>query len=447
MKLFAYKGFLLCLVIAIIVSGCASTESGQSENKTGQPTITLTLWAGQQLKNVDGYNSPNFGDYEKAVAEEFQKKYPNVKIEIVPVPFKDIEQKTSVAISSNNMPDIIYDNIPIRIMKWARKGVFEPLDDVVNADKSDWKESFLSMGTIDNKLYALPVSMLPGMAFINRDLFDKKGLGHLIPKDRVWTWTQLREAVKQVSDKNVYGTAFFAKNEQMDQVNYGNLMGKGAKWINPEHTKFLINSQEGVDSLTFMIDMIDEGLAAPGAANLAHADTQQLFVQGKLAVLHDLPMSYNMFESGKKDGSVVPSVNAYGILPVFHDGVKPKLLTAGENGYALFKQQDPEKKKMAIEFMKLLTAPEKLQAVNKTILGIPPRKSVNYTVDNQDYNELLPKLMELEIVDQGKSDIGAFSEIRQKLYPALQAAILKNKTPQQALDEFVSQANEIAAKK
>lgn len=440
-------------MIAVVLAGCGGNQpdapsapaSGGGDQAAAQPKpVTLTFWAGTGFKDIEGYDSKNYGDWEKAKAKEFQQKYPHVTINVEVIPFKDIDQKVNVAVAGANPPDILYDNIPIRIMKHARNAVLEEMDDVVKDDRADWKESYLAMGSFDKKLYALPLASLPNMVYLNRTIFESKGVA--LPQDRSWTWAEMKDALTKVVDKNTFGMAYFAKNEQADQVMVAHLMAAGAKFSNDDFSQYLINSPEGVEALSFMLQLQEEGLIAPGTPTMDINANLELFKQGKLAVLNHMPNVYGFVEAGKKDGSVLPSVEPYGIVPVVKEGVAPKIVVTGENGYAIFKQTDPEKRKMAMEFVKYLVEAPNVKAISKSTLGVPARKSADYEVENKDFAALMTELNKLEIVDLGKNQ-PYFNDLRQKFYPELQAAFLKAKTPQQALDDFVKIANELAAKK
>ncbi|WP_248927821.1 ABC transporter substrate-binding protein [Paenibacillus hamazuiensis] len=450
MKKKMIKGTALLVLSAAVAAGCGAgpeakpqADGGKAAAPADKP-ITLTMWAGTGFKDIEGYDSKNYGDWEKAKAKEFQKLHPNITINVESVPFSEIEQKVNVAVAGNNPPDILYDNIPIRISKHARNGVLEDLNDVVKDDKADWKEAFLNIGTINDKLYALPTGSTPQVVFLNKTIFEKKGVE--LPKNRTWTWTQMKDALKKVADKNTYGIAYFAKNEQADQLMVSNLLAAGAQWANKDFSQYTINSPEGVEALSFMLQLADEGLVAPGTATMDVNANFELFKQGKLAILNHTSPVYGDIEAGKKNGAVDPSVEPYGILPVTKEGVTPKLTITGENGYAIFKQKDEEKRKAAIEFVKFLVQPDNIKAINKSLYGISARKSGTYEIKNKDASEVFELLNKTEIVDLGKNR-AYFSTLRQKFYPEMQAAFLKAKSPKQALDDFVKNANELAAKK
>ncbi|MDF2963030.1 MAG: extracellular solute-binding protein [Paenibacillus sp.] len=447
MKKMLSIGMVFALTAGVI-AGCGSNDTksdskaAEGEKASAKP-VTLTMWVGTAYKDVEGVDSKNYGDWEKAKAEEFKKKYPNVNIQIEVIPFKDIEQKVNVAVAAANPPDILLDNVPLRIIRHGRNGILEPINDVVKDDREDWKEDILKMGSVGDKLYGIPIASLPNIVYLNKTIFEKAGVE--LPKDRKWTWEQMETALKKVTSKDVYGIGMFAKNEQADHLTISHLMSAGEKWTSEDQSQFTINSPQGVEALQFFLKLQEEGLVAPGAAQMQLPDNDELFKQGKLAILNSLPVVYSQIEAGKKDGSVQTSVEPYGILQVTKSGTSPRVFPTGENGYAVFKQSDADKRKMALEFVKHLLQPDNVKALAKSVQGIPSRKSTSYDITNKDYSELLKEINKLEVVDLGKSQ-PFYGQVRQKFYPAMQSAWLKSKDPRSILDGFVKEANELAVK-
>lgn len=108
-----------------------------------------------------------------------------------------------------------------------------------------------------------------------------------------------------------------------------------------------------------MLKLVEEGLVAPGTANMEAIDTIQLFEQGKLATMYQQINVYMDIAADIKKGSANSSnVEPYGIIPVYKEGVTPKLVINSENGLALFKQKDPEKEKLPWNLLNFWRSPK-----------------------------------------------------------------------------------------
>lgn len=435
-----------CLkMTGILLLAALFTTVAWSSVQAEEPQITIDFWVGGGNRHIPGYDTPNHGDWERLLAREFEKLHPNVKINVEIISFSDIEQKVNVAVAGQNPPDILYDNIPNRVMRHARNGELEPLDAVVSADRNDWKEDFLAMGTHNGVLYGLPLSSTPTMMFVNKTILERKGVAHLLPEDRHWTWEEWEEVMAAVSDGRIYGTAFHALNEQADQLMVCHLVGAGSAWLSDDLTEFVINSPEGVEALEFMVSLIEKGYVAPGPASMAPGDALELFQQGRVAALQYVPAVYERVAAAIEAGAADPTIQLYGMLPPTKEDVAPRLTVTGEEGYALFKQDDPYKKEICLEFIEFLASPEHVRLLNQATVKIPARYSATYEIEDPEISTMMGKLAEYPVLDIGKS-LEKYADTRQLFYPEMQAAFLGLKTPQEALDSFVSKANELIQK-
>lgn len=429
---------LTLLMVLCAVSLLGATVQAQNSD----PQITLNVWIGGGNRNIPGYNTPNHGDWEKLKAKEFEVIYPNVKVNIEVISFNDIEQKVNVAIAGNNTPDVLYDNIPNRVMRHARNGILEPLGDVISNEKDDWKEDYLAMGTYQGTLYGIPLSSTPTMMFINTTIFERQGVTHLIPDDRHWTWGEWEEAMQAISGGRYFGTAFHALNEQADQLMVCYLLGAGSRWLDDGLSEYLINSPEGVEALEFMMSLIGKGFVAPGAASMAPGDALELFQQGRVATLQYTPAVYERVVNAIASGAADPTIKLFGVIPPTKEGVTPTLTITGEEGYALFRQKEEYKKEMAIKFIQHMTDSESVRLINQASLKMPARYSSAYEIEDPEISAMMNKLAEYPVLDIGKS-LEKYSDTRQLFYPELQAAFLGKKTAKEALDSYVSKANQL----
>ena len=109
-----------CLkMTGILLLAALFTTVAWSSVQAEEPQITIDFWVGGGNRHIPGYDTPNHGDWERLLAREFEKLHPNVKINVEIISFSDIEQKVNVAVAGQNPPDILYDNIPNRVMRHA----------------------------------------------------------------------------------------------------------------------------------------------------------------------------------------------------------------------------------------------------------------------------------------------------------------------------------------
>jgi multiple sugar transport system substrate-binding protein len=434
--------FIMLVAIITILSGCNSKQNNSSSDaKNGK--IVIDFWAGPTYKDVNGVKSPEFGDYEKAKIAEFEKEHPNIKINFQLVAWDDIEQKTTVALTGKNPPDVILESLDRRLIKYVKMGSMEPVNDFIEGNKDDFQNVMIDPLTTDGKLYGVPISMNPEYVFLNKKLFEKKGLENLIPQDRDWTFDEMKDALKQVSGDGVYGTAFFAGNEQADEMQLMYLFGMGAQQWNEDSSKVVMaDSPEAAETIQMMKDMVKEGVAAPGPATTDILGVLEMFKQGKIAMMPFAQSLYSTIEAGQKDGSVSKDVELYAIKPPHAEGVSPTLSIAGIHGYAVFKQEDKEKREAIKEFVQFMTSTENVKGMAQSANYVPSRKSSSFDVTNKDLTEIMKMVGDLPSGNLGKSN-PSYNEVRALWFPALQAALLDKMTPEEAVEDYTKKANKI----
>jgi len=461
MKRISTVALVLVFLATTVLTACSSSKNESASTQGSAPPVTsspsasptklpsdknivIEYWSTPSFKNVEGDADPNFGDWEQQKIDEFVKLHPNIKINFQMVPFDAIEQKMTVALTGNNPPDILLDGLDRRLMKYVKFNKNEPIDDFIAADASDYNGELLKSLYHDGKLYGIPIAVTSRLAFINKALFEKKGLSQLIPADRSWTFDEWRDAMKQVSGDGVYGTGVFAANESADEMNLMYLFGAGADLWNPDSTEVVLSQYpEAAEVLQMLKDMMDEGSIAPGAATLSALDVLEMFKQGKLAMLPWAMTMYSIVDAGQKDGSVSPDVELYGILPVHKEGVSPKV-PGGVTGYTVFKQDDPDKREAIKAFLNFMLTTENVQKIAKSITSVPARTSAFYEFPTEDMTETMKLVAKLPAANLGSAS-PVYAEVRQMWYPALQALLLGQLTPQQAIDDYVQKANKIIA--
>jgi raffinose/stachyose/melibiose transport system substrate-binding protein len=147
------------------VAGCGQGGSGGD----GGGKVTMTFW-----------NNATTGDgkafWEKTVAD-FQATHPNVTIKIQSIQNEDVDGKLQTALNSGDAPDIFLQRGGGKMAAMVKAGQLMDLtNSITDATKSVVSEGSLQSETIDGKVYAMPIGVLPGGFFYSKDLFAKAGI-------------------------------------------------------------------------------------------------------------------------------------------------------------------------------------------------------------------------------------------------------------------------------
>lgn len=176
---------LLCLV-CLSFFNCRSEKDKQADEKI---TLQLMVWA----------RARELGNLRTGLAEEFEPRYPNVQVEVVPVPGPNYATKLTTMLAAGLEPDLfmIHDNfLPTAV----DNKLLLPLDEFVakdpELDLADYYPEVVDLCRYNGRLYCMPVGFSVVMLYYNKELFDDAGLEY---PDENWTWDDMHEAARKLT--------------------------------------------------------------------------------------------------------------------------------------------------------------------------------------------------------------------------------------------------------
>ena len=105
---------------------------------------------------------------------DFQTANPNVKINIQSIQNEDLDGKLQTALNSGDAPDIFLQRGGGKMAAMVEAGqVMDITDSITDETKQASRRRRSKTETIDGKIYAMPVSILPGGFFYSKDLFTQ----------------------------------------------------------------------------------------------------------------------------------------------------------------------------------------------------------------------------------------------------------------------------------
>lgn len=185
---------VVCMLLAAIFSACASPAPKPAPSSSSTPVKKTTA----DYTGTVTYWQMNAGVERNAVYEEhvvqFNKKYPNIKVQLSNFPSAESLQKVQLAAVSDDMPDAC-DLAGMYIPPLILQKAIVPLDDyIAKWDAKDEIMPILLEGTRayspDNKIYYIPGNAQLGILWYRSDLFDA-------PK----TWDEFYSTVKKFTNK------------------------------------------------------------------------------------------------------------------------------------------------------------------------------------------------------------------------------------------------------
>ncbi|HBE04101.1 MAG: hypothetical protein A2096_16510 [Spirochaetes bacterium GWF1_41_5] len=253
---------LLIFSAGILAASCAVKKTIKKN------TLSLMVWG-----------TPEQLQLEKRMAGVYEKQHPDIKIEIISVPFRDYDRKLLNLAVSGITPDIIMVNRNF-FYKYAQKGVFLALDETVKNENYDLQQFYplaLKSYSWQGKLYGLPRDVSGYVMYYNKDLLEKEGVA--IPDN----WEEFYRACAKISrDINndgifdQYGTIF-----EWSWVNY--LWGLGGDIfdnpVKPASSRML--SKEALQALIYYHSFYKNKFSASRSV-INESGRQDLFSTGRI---------------------------------------------------------------------------------------------------------------------------------------------------------------------
>ena len=268
--------------------------------------VTVALgWTAARAETVRvtaAYYSDKTGPYFEQMAKDFHARNPGIDIKVEVVNWDNLLQKLQTDVSGGTNADISI--IGTRwLLDFVKDDQAEPLDGYMDqAFKDRFIGAFLAPGQIGGKTYGLPIAASARAMFYNKDLLAQAGI--TAPPA---TWDELAADAARLKAKGIAAFGLQGKAIETDVYWYYALWTYGCDVVQDGRATFA--SDAGVKSLTMYKSLIDRGLTEDGPTNYTREDLQNLFKQGRVAMMITAPFLINQI------ASEAPKLN-YGIAPV-----------------------------------------------------------------------------------------------------------------------------------
>lgn len=404
--------------------------------------LSLCLWlvpafAGEKIEIAHWQLTQKMkeGITEAKLANEFMRLHPNVKLTTEEVPGANMREKVVVALMSGETPNSVRDYIA-RLGAWWYNDALVSLDGVIaQEDLDDLYLDVLKGFTMDGKLIGYPTAFWLQAYAVNMTMLDK--VGAAFPGDD-FTLAEWKEIADKLKTAGYWATAHFAASEQGDCWMLMNLQMYGAKiWENGDYENTVINSPEGVKALKRLVALEAEGYAPKGTPGRAARLYLDMVDVGAMAMMATTPRSADLaYRQGILDKGQVKELQNIVITGTPHaEGIPLPSLPFGPSGVVIFKDEDPEKVRMSIEWLKFITSQENIAFDAIGSGQFCARMSVNPHAGNPVFDKQLELCTENGAYDLGISS-PHYSKCRALFFPELQAVFMGDKTAQEALDDF-----------
>ncbi len=240
------KKTLLGLMGAALIAAGLFTSCGGEKKSAGSK---LTVWCWDPTFNIYSMNE---------AAKIYKESHPEVSVEVVEVPWADLQQKLITSLSANqtsSLPDIILcqDNaIQKNIQNYPN--AFASLDGKVNLDQ--FAQFKVNYGEFDGKHYSVPFDNGATATFLRRDIIEDAGLK--VEDFNDITWGKFIELGKIVKEKTGKPLISYVGNEP-DCIMI--MLQSCGKWLFDENgNPYLANNDVLKKCVSLYAEMIKAGV-------------------------------------------------------------------------------------------------------------------------------------------------------------------------------------------
>lgn len=254
------------------VEGSKSEEKPAEAPKSAGP-VTITYLVRSDI-------GPKMDEWAAASVKDFQENNPDIKVEMVGVPWGDYNAKLLAMFAAGTPPEISANYAAGFATFYSNKAIL-PLDNYIQAESVDMsviEKAAVDAVTREGQMWAFPLAHMATLLFYNRDMFDKAGLDPLSPDwaDTSWNLERYLETVTKLAhdvddpSKAEWGGVFGTGHLGVYCWRWGfdPLNGEGGPEMTEAYktgkiTETFFDSENFVKYMTWVSDLTLKGKTAP----------------------------------------------------------------------------------------------------------------------------------------------------------------------------------------
>ena len=393
-----------------------------------QDNVSLTLSIGAR----------GFGDAAPILIETCEQEVGGISVEwerISDVPNESRSIYVTNFTARNIKPDIIAVDV-IWPGDFAARGWIAPIEDYFSADElAEYIPGFLAAAQVDSHTYAIPLYIDGIHLFYRADLLEKYGF------DAPTTWEalimQAQTIVEGENNPDLAGfVSMWAKIEGLFMNWLAFFQGAGGTFFDADG-QLAINGEAGIKSLSTMVGMLESGVAPESVLTFRPNDARILFQQERAVFL--MVQDFVLAPLTAEDSPVADAVQ-FTRVPYFEGNDMTNTTVIG--GFLLAVNKHSENVGAAADFIKCFTSYES-QVQAGLIQGKVPTRPAVY--DDERIAQDAPGVAALGAnfvyaFARPSAQTGtAYPEISEIMQTEISAALLGEKTPEQAMADAEAQ--------
>lgn len=238
---------------------------------TANVGTTIEFWT-MQLQ-------PEFTSYFQGLISTFESQNPGIKVKWVDVPWAAMESKILTAVSAKTPPDVVNLN-PDFAAQLAGRNAWLDLDAKVSPEvRSSYLPNIWQASTLNGKSFGIPWYLTTRLTIYNTDLLKQAS----ISKPPA-TYQELAQAARQIHDKTGKYAFFTTFVPQDSGEVLESLVQMGVNLVDKQE-KAAFNTAEGRAGFQYWVDLYQQGLLPKECLTQGHRHAIDLYQSGETAFL------------------------------------------------------------------------------------------------------------------------------------------------------------------
>ncbi len=415
--------FTLFGILLTILLSCSTPTSNSGSTETKE----IEFWTIQL--------QPQFTNYFNQLIAEFEADNPSLSVRWIDVPWSAMESKIQSAILTKTLPDVFNLNSNFGYLL-GEPNAWLNLDTILSDSvKDQYLPNLWQASTINGKSFGIPWYATTNITIYNSELFKQAG----VDKPPT-TYTELAEVARKIKDttgKYAFFTSFLPESSLEVIESFGKM---GVKLVDGEG-KAAFNTPAGKGVFKYWVDLYRDGLLPKEVLTQGIQGSIDFYQDGETAML---------FSGPELIGAVTENA------PDVGEFSKPGFQITGKTGQTaimlmnLVISQNTKLPDQALKFALFITNNENQLAFAREASVLP---SINKALENSYFQILSSEASAQEQAKIISADqmlkgevllplVKDFSQLKQSIYQNLQAAMLGEKTVEQAMADAASEWNQ-----
>lgn len=292
MRLKTWKRFIGLALLGFVVSwavSCTNPNADQSDRRE------VEFWT-MQLQ-------PQFNNYFNQLITNFEANNPQVKIRWVDVPWSAMESKILAAVSAKTAPDIVNLNPDFASML-AGRDAWLNLDDRLSEEVRSlylpniWKANMIQSCQNDdcqNITFGIPWYLTTQIVIYNQDLLKQAAI-----ENPPTTYTDLAEVAQNIRDTTGKYALFVSFVPEDSAQILQSLVQMGVRLVD-ENQKAAFNTPEGRAAFQYWVDLYQRDLLPREVLTQGHRRAIELYQAGEIALLTTGPQFFKAIAENAPD--------------------------------------------------------------------------------------------------------------------------------------------------